>query len=98
MSEVKELALIHKFVFDLVSMFRKTDNQQMARLNYMASRIRAAMCQLATSSNTEKTAQWWWTGLTTELVTYKTLKAGDKIRLIESRKLQWRLSVTQPPQ
>jgi len=69
-------AFIHNFSYPLSSLSRTKDNEQMARLNYMGSRVRAALCQWATSSNTEETALWWWTGMKKELVTYKILSLG----------------------
>ena len=69
MSLVEELTVIDPFRYPVVSQLRQKDNEHMARLNYMASRIRAALCEWANdSSEIEGSDLWWWTGLQKELV------------------------------
>lgn len=58
------------------------ENELTTRLNYMASRIRAALCEFSaeklesTVSAKEKDEldKWWWKGLEKELVSSKKIK------------------------
>lgn len=97
-SDVQELALIHVFHYPETSQHRKSEILQMSRLNYFASRIRAAICAWArTEIEVDSAIQvWWWNGLHDELVTYKIFfeKIGS---LIESRMPQWPMLVTPWP-
>ena len=68
-SEVQELTLIQTFHYPLASMQRQNDNEQMVRLNYMASRLCAALTQWATASDKGTADLWWRTGVQKELVT-----------------------------
>jgi hypothetical protein len=68
----EQLTLIHSFRYPLASHQRLNDNEHMARLNYMASRIRAALCEwLKDPMKMEGSELWWWRGLKIEEVTYK---------------------------
>jgi hypothetical protein len=78
MSEVEDQLLIHHFLYPLASVQRVNDNEEMARLNYIASRIRAALTKWG--SFEEGSQLWWWTGLRNELVTY-ILKFSDEAQL-----------------
>jgi hypothetical protein len=63
-----EPTVIHTFHYCEVSSQRQEDNEDMARLNYMTSRIRAALFLWSVSYTSDVAAQWWWTGLRNEVV------------------------------
>lgn len=65
-SEIEEVVNIHKFQYQTASEHRKVDNDEMARLNYITSRIRAILCAFLLSETDN--ALWWWIGLQNELV------------------------------
>lgn len=68
----KTPALIKEFSYPLLASL-PNESEQIARLNYMASRIRAAFCEWAKEKVAiEGVDLWWWTGFHKELVTYKT--------------------------
>jgi hypothetical protein len=71
-SEVRQPLTISHFSYPPTSKLRIYDNKQMARLNYMTSRIRALLCKWGNASAAEASeegaALWWWTGLNCELV------------------------------
>ncbi|KAF8816372.1 hypothetical protein BYT27DRAFT_7248439 [Phlegmacium glaucopus] len=67
MSDCEKPTIIDKFQYLPVSQQRKTDNEEMARLNYMTSRLRAALCKWAISALPPEAVQWWWMGLQNEL-------------------------------
>ena len=60
MIDAEGRVLIHHFKYPLASEQRRDDNEQMARLNYIASRIHAIA--------SEGSSLWWWTGLRKEMV------------------------------
>lgn len=68
---MSDVPLIQNFRYPSSSLQRQNDNEQMARLNYMASRIRAALFKWATISDVVGNDLWWWTGVRKELVIYK---------------------------
>jgi hypothetical protein len=72
MSKVEKV-VIQNFRYPAVTRFRRHDNMQMRQLNYITSRIRAALCQWAIGIDTEEPALWWWRGLQNELVTCQKL-------------------------
>ena len=75
---VQDVTMVHRFQHPLASSLRKNDNELMARLNYLTSRICAALSQfMALSPEAEDAALWWWTGLQKELVTCKILWFGE---------------------
>jgi hypothetical protein len=79
MSKLGHIQLSH-FKYPLANHFPPIENKEMARLNYMASRIRAALRRWVaeedvTASEGDSEGEidmWWWKGLRNELVTYKS--------------------------
>ncbi len=71
-----EPTFIHTFHYYQVSSQRQEDNEEMARLNYMTSRICAALFRWSISYTSDVGAEWWWTGLWNEVVC--TSKLGGK--------------------
>jgi hypothetical protein len=68
--EIEEEITIKDFSYIDMASYRSSDNVQMARLNYMASRIRAALCVWANGGDIPDGAGPWWFGcLQMELVT-----------------------------
>jgi hypothetical protein len=68
--EIEEETTINDFSYIDASSYRPRDNAQMARLNYMASRIRAALCVWSESGDIPDGAgHWWFECLQMELVT-----------------------------
>ncbi|KAF8816370.1 hypothetical protein BYT27DRAFT_7208516 [Phlegmacium glaucopus] len=67
MSDCEKPTIIDKFQYLPVSQQRKTDNEEMAQLNYMTSRLRAALCKWAISAPPPEAVQWWWMGLQNKL-------------------------------
>jgi len=66
------ITMINTFRYPQSYELRMTDNQQMAQLNYMTSRIRAALCKYEEDlDKVEGSEEWWWESLQKELVTYK---------------------------
>ena len=68
MSDEEEPVLIHTFHYYEVTNLRGHENEVMARLNYMASRIRSALFRWNVSLTGETAEEWWWKGLKNELV------------------------------
>jgi hypothetical protein len=62
---------LETFCYPEASALLKMDNQQMAILNYMASRIRAALFKWEDDSGIQGSNEWWYKGLQNELVRYK---------------------------
>jgi hypothetical protein len=68
MSDQEEPVFVHTFQYCEVTLQRAHDNEYMAKLNYMASRIRSALFRWNISLTGETAAEWWWTGFKNELV------------------------------
>jgi hypothetical protein len=71
----ESLVLIQKFRYPQTSLQQQNEDEQMARLNYMASRVRAVICEWVKekvdsdiTEDSEGLELWWWTGLHKELV------------------------------
>ncbi|KAF8801185.1 hypothetical protein BYT27DRAFT_7262222 [Phlegmacium glaucopus] len=67
MSDCEPPTIIHMFRYFPASKQQKHDNDEMARLNYMTSRLQAALCKWAISAPPPEAMQWWWTGLQNKL-------------------------------
>lgn len=65
----KQPKLIKPFRYSNYSINRRKENVSAAVLNYFTSRIRAIL-RKSESSDLEGLEEWFWTGLSKELVTY----------------------------
>jgi hypothetical protein len=73
-SQSQDPLMIRHFSYPPMSLSRINDNKEMARLHYMTSRIRAALCVWGSDTlevSVEGSDEWWWTGLQIELVRIK---------------------------
>jgi hypothetical protein len=80
MSKDKAENVVHIeiFKYPLAIRQRQNQNEHMAQLNYMTSRVRAVICEwlkekvAIPEEDQEGLDLWWWTGLQKEMVMYKT--------------------------
>ena len=71
-SEDEELLILTPFTYGNVCSDRESQVVTTAHLNYMTSRLRAAVCECAEHSTKESMA-WWLEGLRNEMVRYHVL-------------------------
>jgi hypothetical protein len=71
-SEDEELLILNPFSYGTVRSDRESQVSTTAQLNYMTSRLRAALCECAEHSSKESIA-WWLKGLRNEMVCYHVL-------------------------
>jgi hypothetical protein len=76
-SRVNTAIQIGKYKYPRPNQKRYNEREQKARLNYMASRIRAILCEYMedkepVSQEEQGLELWWMTGLVNEMVMYKT--------------------------
>jgi len=69
----KKVVALQTFRYPSASQLRSMKKEQMARLNYMASRMRTAILTWSKPANFDLEEEdeidvWWWTGLQRELV------------------------------
>ena len=68
------LVLVHHFRYPISTSLRRFDNQEMCRLNYKTSRLRAALVRWSYVLVQDGNKQWWWKGIQRELVMYKIFR------------------------
>ena len=63
--------LLRQFMYPEAGTHYMQTLKEKSKLNYFASRIRAALNRFATRTASNKESElWWWTGMRNELVTY----------------------------
>jgi hypothetical protein len=74
MSSDEEEVVFRLFRYQEGGDMRQLQTFELLHLNYMASRVRAALFRWeTTSSTTEEAATWWWQGFQNEMVRHSNI-------------------------